>query len=126
MRLQFLTDYTKRYQEIIRDFPENVNELDFDLEKGRGTAEGDARFEKTMRAMRTYFDLCFEEWDLRQRKELDDRAWRTWSGGMATAFRKPAFRQAWARITRPHDTNYGDAFKVFVDRLMDPARSSLR
>jgi len=75
MRQQFFTDYTKRYQEIIRNFPEDVNEPDFQLNQNRGTERGDD------------------------------------------------FRQAWARITRPHDTNYGDAFKAFVDRLMDPARS---
>jgi len=123
MRQQFFTDYTKRYQEIIRNFPEDVNEPDFQLYQNRGTERGDERFEKTMRAMRTYFDLCFEEWSLHESKELDDAIWNVWKGGMATAFQKPAFQQAWQRITRPHDTNYGDAFKAFVDRLMDPARS---
>ena len=44
-------------------------------------------------------------------------------GGMATAFKKTAFQQAWTRITRPHDTNYGSRFKRFVDSLMAEARS---
>jgi len=95
-----------------------VNETDFVLRKDLGSPRGDDRFEKTMRAMRTYFDLCYEEWDLHEHKDIDARTWSIWRGGMATAFGKPAFQQAWTRITRPHDTNYGIAFKQFVDQLM--------
>ena len=121
--LQQFTDYTKRYQVVIRDFPEDVNEPEFVLDKDTGTERGHARFEKTMRAMRAYFDLCYEEWELHERKDIDERTWGIWSGGMATAFKKPAFRQAWARITRPHDTDYGPRFKQFVDSVMAEARS---
>ena len=121
--LQQFTDYTKRYQDIIRDFPEDVNEPEFVLDKDTGTEGGHARFGKTMRAMRAYFDLCYEEWELHERKDIDERTWAIWSGGMATAFKKTAFQQAWTRITRPHDTNYGSRFKRFVDSLMAEARS---
>jgi hypothetical protein len=123
MRLQQFTDYTKRYQDIIRDFPEDVNEPEFVLDKDTGTEPGHARFEKTMRAMRAYFDLCYEEWELHDRKDIDEHTWAIWSGGMATAFKKPAFQQAWARVTRPHDTDYGPRFKQFVDSLIAEARS---
>ena len=124
MRLQQFADYTKRYQDIIRDFPEDVNEPEFILENGINTDPGKARFEKTMRAMRAYFDMCYEEWELHDRKDIDEHTWGIWSGGMATAFKKPAFQQAWARITRPHDTDYGPHFKQFVDSLMVEARSN--
>jgi hypothetical protein len=30
-KIQVIFDYMKRYQEIIADFPENINEQDFDL-----------------------------------------------------------------------------------------------
>jgi hypothetical protein len=30
-KIQVIFDYMKRYQEIIDDFPENINEQDFDL-----------------------------------------------------------------------------------------------
>src|ERR1035437_5873220 len=53
LKLNFFTDYTKRYQEIILHFPENINRADFSfalLEK----KEQDS----TMRYMRVYFDLC--------------------------------------------------------------------
>jgi hypothetical protein len=117
-RFHLYSEYTKRYQEIIRDFPENVNEPEFDLYEKKGTEPGDARFEKTMRAMRMYFDLCFEEWSRHRRNEIDADIWSTWKSGMETAFGKPAFQQAWKRITRPHDTNYGHDFTKFVRVIM--------
>ena len=121
VRLQQFADYTKRYQDI--HFPEEVREPEYVLETATGPQRGDDRFEKTMRAMRAYFDLCYEEWELHERKDIDEHTWNIWSGGMKTAFKKTAFQQAWARITRSHDTDYGPGFKRFVDALMAEARS---
>jgi hypothetical protein len=57
LTLQHFADYTKRYQEIILRFPEDINETAFKL-------EGREDYSTIMRAMRTYFDLSFEEWYL--------------------------------------------------------------
>ena len=57
LTLQNFADYTKRYQKIILEFPEDITEPTFKL-------AGRDDYEKTMRYMRAYFDLCYEEWYL--------------------------------------------------------------
>jgi hypothetical protein len=60
IRLQHFTDYTKRYQEIILRFPEDINKQDFKLVDRLD-------YDQTMRQMRAYFDLSFEEWYLNRK-----------------------------------------------------------
>lgn len=105
--LQNYSDYTKRYQEIVLNFPEDINDKKFILNKVRPD------YYKTMRYMRSYFDLCFEEWDLHRRKLIDDRAWDVWEGGIRTAMEKPAFQQAW-KIVKESGTEYGEEFETFI------------
>ena len=115
LTLQHFAEYTKRYQEIVQRFPEDINDAGFKI-------EGREDYRPTMRAMRTYFDLCFEEWYLRQRRFIDPRIWEVWSGGMASALSKPAFRQAWEIICR--DTQYGASFEGFIRQLLGTASSA--
>lgn len=91
--LQTFSDYTKRYQEIILHFPEEINRADFDLS---------SRDDKSnvMRHMRAHYDLCFEEYDLSKRKLIDKCTWNGWREGMEFAFSKPAFQQAWQQIKK--------------------------
>lgn len=108
LTLQNYMEYTKRYQEIILHFPENINEDDFDMK----TLECDKK-EKTMRYMRVYYDLCFEEFDLHTKQFIDDTIWGAWRSGMQFAFRKTAFQQAWKKIKE--DTQYSKKFTKFVE-----------
>jgi hypothetical protein len=109
VRLQHYSDYTKRYQEIALQFPEDIRAADFVL-------LGRKDYEKTMRYMRAYFDLCFEEWDLNQKRLIDSNFWPVWQGAMKFAFSKPAFQQAWAIIKS--DSSFGAEFEAFVDQCM--------
>jgi len=99
LALQTYSDYTKRYQEIILHFPEEINQDDFDLSSRTDRP-------KVMRYMRAYFDLCFEEYDLSERKLIPTQIWQSWLGGIEFALSKPAFRQAWDQIKA--DTQYRD------------------
>ena len=105
--LQTFADYTKRYQSIILNLPEDINASDFVLNGDRSD------YTKTMRYMRAYFDLCFEEWDLNRLKMIDTRHWSVWRGGIETALSKPAFKQAWEIIRK--DTRFGREFESFVE-----------
>jgi hypothetical protein len=114
LSLQHFADYTKRYQEIIVHFPEDINEAAFDLRNRRDD------YDRTMRYMRAYFDLCFEEWYMRTR--LDDPGlWSVWSGGMKAAFSKIAFQDAWSIVRS--DTAFGDEFEAFVNSLIAESKS---
>lgn len=108
VKLQNFIEYTKRYQEIILNFPENINEADFKFED-----MGREQKNKTMRYMRAYFDLCFEEYTLHEKKFIDDDLWSIWKDGMQVAFSKPAFQQAWQAIQK--DTKFGESFEAFVN-----------
>lgn len=105
LTLQNYSDYTKRYQEIILNFPENVNDSAFSL-------QGCTDYNKTMRYMRAYFDLCFEEWDLHSRKLINDETWSVWSHGIITALSKPAFVQAWRVVE--NGSKYDIRFSNFI------------
>ena len=107
IKLQNYADYTKRYAEIVLHFPEDINSRSFKLRKRRKD------YDQTMRYMRAYADLCFEEWDLNRRRLIDDKAWKVWEGGIKTAFRKTAFQQAWKTL-KDSDTEYGSDFEKFI------------
>lgn len=109
IKLQNFIEYTKRYQEIILNFPEGINRSDFVIAGISSKQEQD----KTMRYMRAYIDLCFEEHTLHKKGFIDDDLWSIWEGGMKAAFSKPAFKQAWKAIRE--DTEYGAEFMTFAD-----------
>lgn len=108
LKLQNYMEYTKRYQEIILHFPESVNKKSFKLDR----FDPEIR-DKTMRYMRVYFDLCFEEYDLNNKEMIDEEIWDTWKSGMKFAFSKPAFIQAWDIIKL--DTEYDQGFYKLVE-----------
>jgi hypothetical protein len=108
LKLNFFADYTKRYQEIILNFPENINESDFSFE-----ALTQEQRNRTLRYMRAYFDLCSEEFYLRQEGHIDDKVWHLWEGGIRFAFTKKAFRDGWEKVTK--DTRYGKDFEQWVN-----------
>ena len=108
VKLQNFIEYTKRYQEIILNFPENINEQDFKFDILLLEIK-----DKTMRYMRAYFDLCFEEFTLHEKEFIDNDFWQIWKGGMEKAFSKSAFRQAWAIIKI--DTEFSDDFNALVE-----------
>ena len=117
IKLQHFSDYTKRYQEIILHFPEDINESNFVL-------AGREDYNQTMRYMRAYFDLSYEEWELSQKKLIAPAFWGTWKSGIEFALSKPAFQQGWQVIRR--DTRYGPEFEDFVDRCVNRASSHVR
>lgn len=109
LTLQNFSDYTKRYQEIILHFPEDVNEPAFIL-------VGREDYKNTMRYMRAYFDICYEEWYLHSRGLMDDQTWSVWRAGIKTAFSKPAFRQAWGIVSK--DSEFGAEFEHFISEFL--------
>lgn len=90
LKLNFFADYTKRYQEIILNFPENINQQDFNYQS---MSKNDKN--RVLRYMRVYFDLCSEEYDLFRAGYVSERVWKNWKEGIEFAFSKKAFIEAW-------------------------------
>ncbi len=101
-------EYTRRYSEIILTFPDEINYDDFVLESREDKSE-------ILRAMRSYFDLCFEERDLFQRNMIDSESWSVWEGGIAAAMKRTAFQQAWPIVR--DSSAFGSDFNKWVDQL---------
>ncbi|QIZ77543.1 hypothetical protein [Ferrimonas lipolytica] len=111
-KLIVFMDYTKRYQDICLNLPENINETEFsfdDLDKNTK--------EKTLRYMRAYFDLCSEEYHLYLQKHIHKNTWKEWESGIQFALSKTAFRSAWEILQL--DTIYYSDFSKFVDKTIN-------
>ena len=116
MKLSFYADYTKRYQEIILNFPENINDSSFELKSLEPMVQ-----DKTMRYMRAFFDLCSEEFYLSQKSFIDEEIWSNWQSGMEYAFTKPAFKQAWIKIKA--DTKFYPSFNDWITPKLENSKS---
>ena len=62
--------------------------------------------------MRAYFDLCSEEYYLYKKNDIDKNTWKEWESGIKFALSKPAFQQAWKKIS--NDTKFYSEFNKFV------------
>ncbi len=111
-KLNVFIDYTKRYQDIILNFPENINEVNFSFDK----LDMDIK-EKTLRYMRAYFDLCSEELDMFNDGYIEKRIWENWEGGINFTLSKTAFREAWKIINL--DTQFYPDFSKFMQELLN-------
>ena len=112
LQLSFFADYTKRYQEITLNFPESINDQNFEFEE----LSPDVK-DKTLRYMRAYFDLCSEEYYLWKNGNIDNKTWKEWESGIKFAFSKTAFQQAWKVLQL--DTIYYGAFSEFVNKNIE-------
>lgn len=118
MKVDLFADYTKRYQQIILNFPENINEDGFDLNKLKTSTKEEDRliYNKTMRYMRLYFDLCSEEFFLGKNKKIEDDVWSEWKEGIKFTFTKIAFKDAWKIITK--DSEFYEDFAVWINDVI--------
>jgi len=115
-RLQNFGEYTRRYQQIVLNFPEDINARSFSLVERK-----DKDYAEVMRYMRAYYDLCFEEWYLNRKGLIEDDFWNVWLDGIKTAVSKPSFQQAWEMMKA--DTNYGPHFSNFIQELINASRA---
>lgn len=115
-----ISEYTKRYQEIIEKFPRSVLDKNFDI---NSLSQDDK--EKLLRSMWIYFDLCYEEYILYYELNLiDKKLWKLWEGTMTSAFGRPAFYQCWNVVC--NHSSYPESFSNFVKdkmiKLHNPGR----
>lgn len=111
LQLNFFSEYTRRYQEIMLNFPGGINREDFELESLDVQSK-----DKVLRYMRAYFDLCSEEFFLKKNGHIGDRTWEEWKAGMEFSFSKTAFKSSWKLLLE--DTIYYGEFCRFVENGM--------
>lgn len=106
---QFFSEYSKRYQEILLNLPENINKGDFSFQ-----ALTKEDYNRTMRYLRVYFDLCSEEYYLHDKGHLNEVVWKEWRDTMRWTFSRKAIRDAWDIVRK--DTMFYEKFTNFIDR----------
>lgn len=111
LKLNFFADYTKRYQEIILNFPENINQQNFNYQD---LSEDDKN--NVLRYMRVYFDLCSEEYDLYRAGYISERVWKNWKEGIEFTFSKKAFSDAYNIVKM--DTIYYPEFTNWISKIV--------
>ena len=100
-RFQFFAEYTKRYQDLILQMPDNLDTTSIhskDVDK----------------FMRLYFDLCSEEYYLRSKGVVDDKVWGLWEDGIRTAMSKQKYKTAWKLLGTYYDD---ENFVHFMNNL---------
>jgi hypothetical protein len=118
LRLNFFAEYTKRYQEIMLNLPLNISDKKFDYDKLSKKER-----EKTLKYIRSYFDLCSEEYDLWNSGYIEERIWKNWEEGIEFAFSKKAFRDAWELINL--GTVYYSDFSKWINKIIEGKNSNL-
>jgi len=111
LRLNFFVEYTKRYQEIMLNLPEDINNPDFSFKKLSKEERS-----KILRYMRAYFDLCSEEFDLWNAGYIDERIWNNWKEGIEFTFSKSSFKEAWSIIQL--DSLYYPKFTSWIEEIL--------
>lgn len=118
LQLNFFSEYTRRYHEIVLNFPISFNADDFDY----GSLTPEDR-DKALRYVRAYFDLCSEEYFLKRKGHIDSETWKEWEAGMRLAFSKTAFLEAWEILHL--DSTYYSEFAKFVYEIMPNSRNKI-
>lgn len=112
MKLGFFSEFTTKYQNIILNFPPNINSADFDYDE-----LDDETKDETIRYMRVYFNLCSEEYYLWKSKAVDENVWTNWKKGIQFSMSKLAYQKAWIELKK--DTIYNREFIAFVEAPLE-------
>ena len=92
-KMHFFTIYTQRYQDIVINFPTDMDSDEFSL----STLDKKER-ESLLRWIRAYYLLCSEEYHLYHDGLVDKEVWKLWEAGMTVAFRNSVYKEAWGLI----------------------------
>lgn len=89
-QFQFFAEYTKRYQDLILQMPDNLD-----------TSSIDNKNVDTF--MRLYFNLCSEEYYLHSKGVIDEKVWGLWVDGIRTAMSKQQYKASWKSLGTYYD-----------------------
>ena len=103
-RLQFYAYFWNRFDRLLDAFPLRVFEQDFTLDE----AEDE---ETLMVNMRSYFNLCAQEYFMYRQGVIEEEIWHNWEVGLIHCMSLPAFREAYFKL------NAMSAYREFHDWL---------
>jgi hypothetical protein len=110
MNAQLFLEYTRRYEEVMRSFPEDARACRLHLE-----GEPPPQSEALTSAVLRYLNLCSEEFYLCRRKYLSNDIWQIWQAELERTLRSPLVRREWQDLSREFDS-YGE-FSGYVRKV---------
>lgn len=90
-RLQFYAFFWKKWDRILEALPNGIFEPDFDLSKRE---DADA----IMVTLRSYFDLCAQEFFMYEEGVIEESIWANWRRGLLSCMTLPVFRDAYGNL----------------------------
>jgi hypothetical protein len=118
------THYTKRYDDIMGEFPGQDYTLRFDLEH-QIPSNNEVRL-----AVLRYLNMTSEEFYLQRDKYLDDKVWQIWLPEIKRTLQSPLFQREWQNLKGEFKTY--EEFSDFVEQvqsemvLLNPPRQARR
>ena len=103
-RLQFYAYFWNRFDRLLDEFPLRVFEPDFTLDEAEDR-------ETLMVNMRSYFNLCAQEYFMYRQGVIEEEIWHNWEVGLIHCMNLPAFREAYFKL------NAMSAYRDFHDWL---------
>ena len=104
MNAQIYLEYTKRYDQIMRDFPSEVR---FNLEGALNDVD-------RVFVLR-YLNLCSEEFYMQDAGYLSKRIWRIWEKEMERTLQSPLVLSEWEALRREFGSF--EKFQTYVDKV---------
>ncbi len=105
---EFEDSFVREYRELSRRLPPAALLGDELLEDER---------EKTFEAFYHYFDLTNEQAFLNQTGRISSKTWKFWEGGIRSNMARPAFKDAWERVTDTLKRNRATDFQELRELL---------
>ena len=90
-QLQFYAYFWKKYDRILESLPISIFDENFRLEDAN---DPDA----LMVSLRSYFDLCTQEFFMHQQGLIEEVIWENWSRGLLACMELEVFKQAYSRL----------------------------
>ncbi len=103
------THYTKRYDDIMGEFPGQGYTLRFDLEH-QIPSNREVRL-----AVLKYLNMTSEEYYLWRDKYLDDKVWQIWLPEIKRTLQTPLFQREWPNLKEEFKTY--EKFSEFVEQI---------
>lgn len=108
-QLQIFAEYTRRYQDIFLNMPDEIYAGKTDNET------------TTKKYMRLYFDLCSEEYHLWKEKSVwgarvvPDDVWHIWLAGMRVTCKHGIYNKSWEKVKNEYNEDF---VKYFEDNVI--------
>lgn len=102
-KLTIFSEYTKRYNDIMLHMPEEIFAQETKLTK------------ETHKYARLYFNLCSEEFYLKEHGLIDAEIWNNWNDGIITRMKSPVMQAEWNSF---REEEYDKKFRKYIDNII--------